>query len=49
MMLGSVAGLVTSVWPWHLYATQEPKVVLALSWGALLFSAVDALFIEHED
>lgn len=49
MLIGSVAGLATSVWPWRFYAQQEPTVVLALSWGALLFSAVDALFIEHSD
>jgi hypothetical protein len=49
MLVGSVAGLITSVWPLELFAKSEPKVVLALSWAALLFSSIDALFIEHSD
>lgn len=48
MLVGSAAGLVTSVWPLHLFAQSEPRIVLALSWAALLFSAVDAIFIEAD-
>lgn len=48
MLVGSVVGLVLSVWPWRLFAEQEPVTVLALSWAALLFAAIDGLLIEHQ-
>lgn len=49
MVVGSAAGIATSVWPWRIYADTEPVVVLALSWLALLFTGVDGLLISTED
>jgi hypothetical protein len=49
MVVGSVIGLATSVWPWRIFADQEPVVVLTLSWLALLFTGVDGLLISTED
>jgi hypothetical protein len=49
MVVGSAIGLITSVWPWRIFADQEPVVVLTLSWLALLFTGVDGLLISTED
>jgi hypothetical protein len=49
MVILSVGGLVTSVWPWRLYAEGEPVTVLALSWLALLFAGLDGVFVVHEE
>lgn len=47
MLAASTTGIVATQVDW--IGTGEPKLVLQLSWFALLFSAVDALFIEHND
>lgn len=49
MVAGSVIGMMTSVWPWRLFADSEPVVVLTLSWLALLFAGLDGLLIVSED
>lgn len=46
MLVGSLAGSGASLAGW--IAKGEPQVVLQLSWFALIFSAVDAIFIEHD-
>lgn len=49
MLVGSTAGLILSS-PWvRLIGKEEPPLVLALSWFALLFAAIDGLLIEHSD
>jgi hypothetical protein len=49
MLVGSIAGLILSS-PWiKIIGKEEPPLVLALSWFALVFAAVDALLIEHSD
>jgi len=49
MLVGSSAGLVLSS-PWvRVIGKEEPPLVLALSWFALVFAAIDALLIEHSD
>jgi hypothetical protein len=49
MLIVSSAGLILSS-PWiRVIGKQEPPLVLALSWFAWVFAAVDALLIEHKD
>ncbi len=47
MLMGSSAGILATQANW--IGVGEPKLVLQLSWFALLFSAVDAIFIEHKE
>jgi hypothetical protein len=47
MTLGSAAGMVAT--QLELIGSGEPKVVLQLSWAALLFTGFDGLLISTED
>lgn len=44
MLTGSVVGLLLSLPPWRLIGHTEPLLVLCLSWIALMYAAVTALF-----
>lgn len=44
MMIASVIGWPTSILWW---ATSEPPAVLSLSWLALIYAAVTAIFAAH--
>lgn len=47
MAMGSVAGMVATQVGW--IGAGEPKLVLQLSWGALLLTGIDGLLISTED
>lgn len=47
MVILSAAGIAAT--QLELVGESEPRLVLQLSWGALLFAGLDGIFVVHDD